>query len=188
MMEKFLNPFRYLTLRKALCWGIAALILASVFYWLNGLRATSLTQLDFGGTRLWIATARLTAAWFIYAVLMYLMGVVASRSKVRFGDVAAFSLFARIPFYVSTLVFAVPSVKSVFGYAMDGNFTAMMEHMNLLSIVGVMSMLVLVWSVFWEYKAFAESTNVKNGKGVGWFIVVYILAYIATGYLLRDIG
>lgn len=187
MMEKFLNPFRYLTLRKALCWGIAALILASVFYWLDGLRPTSLTQLDFGGTRLWIATARLTAAWFIYAVLMYLMGVVVSRSKVRFSDVASFSLFARIPFYLSSLIFAIPSIKSVFALAMEGNVNALMQHMGLLSLIGVVSMVLMVWSVYWDYKAFSESTNVKNGKGVGCFIAVYILAYVSTGLLIRFI-
>lgn len=187
MMEKFLNPFKYLTLRKAFCWGVAALILASVFYWMNGLRPTSLTQLDFGGTRLWIATARLTAAWFIYAVLMYIVGAVASRSKVRFGDVAAFSLFARIPFYLSTLIFAIPTVKSVFALATEGNLNALMQHMGILSLISVVSVVFLVWSIYWDYKAFAESTNVKNGKGVGCFIAVYILTYVVTGLLLRFI-
>ena len=188
MKEKLINPFKYLSLRNALCWGIAALILASVFYWLNGLRPTSLTQLDFGGTRLWIATARLTAAWAIYALLMYVVGVAVSSSKVRFADVAAFSMFARIPFYVSVLIFAIPSVKSLFALAMDGNVNAMMQHMNVLMVVGVVEILLLVWSLYWEYKAFSESTNVKNGKGVGYFILVYILTYVATGYLLRFIG
>lgn len=187
MMEKFLNPFKYLTLRKAFCWGVAALILASVFYWMNGLRPTSLTQLDFGGTRLWIATARLIAAWFIYALFMYVVGAVASRSKVRFGDVAAFALFARIPFYLTALMFAIPSVKSVFALAMDGNVNALIEHVTLLSVVSLVSMLLLVWSIYWEYKAFSESTNVKNGKGVGCFIAVYILTYVVTGLLLRFI-
>ncbi|MBR6759873.1 MAG: YIP1 family protein [Alistipes sp.] len=188
MKEKIINPFKYLSMRNALCWGIVALILASVFYWLNGLRPTSLTQLDFGGSRLWIATARLTAAWAIYAVIMYVVGAFASNSKVRFGDVVAFSMFARIPFYVSVLVFAIPSVKSVFALAMDGNINAMMQHMNVLMAVSVVELLLLVWSLFWEYKAFAEATNVKNGKGVGCFIAVFILAYVATGYLLRYIG
>lgn len=187
MINKILNPFKYLSLRKALCWGVAALILASVFYWLNGLRPTSLTQLDFGGSRLWNATARLTAAWAIYAVIMYIAGVIFSRSKVRFADVAAFSMFARIPFYVSVLMFAIPSVKSVFALAMDGNLKALMQHTAILTVVGLVSMLLMVWSVYWEYKAFAESTNVKNGKGVGCFIVVYILTYFATGYLLQFI-
>lgn len=184
-MKKILNPFKYLSLRKALCWGVAALILTSVFYWMNGLRPTSLTQLDFGGARLWVATTRLTVAWLIYAVIMYVMGVVASRSKVRFGDVAAFSLFARIPFYLSTLIFAIPQVKSVFAQAMDQNINEMMQYVNLLSLVSVVMILFVVWSVYWEYKAFAESTNVKNGKGVGCFIAVYILTYVASGFLLR---
>lgn len=188
MKSKLLNPFKYLSLRKALCWGIVALILASVFYWLNGLRPTSLTQLDFGGSRLWIAVARLTVAWVIYALFMYGVGMIASHSKVRFGDVAAFSLFARIPFYLSVLMFAIPSVKSIFALAMDGNLNAVMEHANMLMAISLVSILFLVWNIYWEYKAFAEATNVKNGKGVVCFIIVFILAYVATGLVLRYIG
>ena len=91
------------------------------------------------------------------------------------------------PSNASSLIFAIPKVKSVFGYATDGNLTAMMEHMNLLSLIGVVVMLFFVWSIFWEYKAFAESTNVKNGKGVGCFIAVYILAYVVSALLVRFI-
>lgn len=188
MKDKLVNPFRYLSLRNALCWGIAALIIASVFYWLNGLRPTSLTQLDFGGSRLWIAAARLTAAWAIYAFMMYVVGATVSKSKVRFADVAAFSMFARIPFYISVLIFAVPSVKSVFALAMDGNINTMMQYVDILMVVGLVAMLFMVWSLYWEYKAFAESTNVKNGKGVSSFILVFIAAYMLSGYLLRFIG
>ncbi len=105
MMNKILNPFRFLPLRQALCWGIAALILVSVLFWQAGMRLTSLTQMNFAGDHLLQATARQLTAWAVFAVVLYLAGLAASSSKIRFWDVAAFNLFARIPFDVSMIIY-----------------------------------------------------------------------------------
>ena len=187
MFEKLKNPFRYLPLRQAICWGIAALILTSIFCWQVGLRITSLTQVNFAGGALWKATVQQLVAWLLFSVVLYVAGVMMSRSKVRFWDVASFNLFARIPFNLSLLIFAIPTVRSVMGLAMDGNIARMMEHMNLLTIVGVVSLLFSMWYFYWSYKAFAESTNVKNGKGVVAFMLSFVVAYLASGYLLKII-
>ena len=108
-----------------------------------------------------------------------------SKSKVRFTDVAAYNLFARIPFDISLLIFAVPTVKSIMGYATDGNLNAMMNHLGLLSAVGLVSMLFAVWYFFWSYKAFSVATNLKNGKGVAIFFAGYMISYAASGFILR---
>ena len=57
-MQKIVSPFNYLPLRQALCWGVAAMILTAVFMWQLGLRATSLTQIDFGGSEIGRASCR----------------------------------------------------------------------------------------------------------------------------------
>ena len=77
MMNKILNPFRFLPLRQALCWGIAALILVSVLFWQAGMRLTSLTQMNFAGDHLLQATARQLTAWAVFAVVLYLAGLAA---------------------------------------------------------------------------------------------------------------
>ena len=185
MMKKLINPFCYLPLRQAICWGVVAMILTAIFNWQCGLRATSLTQVDFGGGTLLSATVRQVVLWITFSVILFALGVAASKSKVRFSDVAAFNLFARIPFDLSLLMFAVPTVKSIMGYATDGNIDILMQHMSLLAIVGFASALFSIWYFIWSYKAFAEATNVKNGKGVAIFILCYILAYLLTGYVMK---
>ena len=183
MFEKLKNPFRYLPLRQAICWGIAALILTSIFCWQVGLRITSLTQVNFAGGALWKATVQQLVAWLLFSVVLYVAGVMMSRSKVRFWDVASFNLFARIPFDLSLLIFAIPMVRSVFGLIMDGNMARAMEYVNLLSIVGVVSLFFVVWYFYWSYKAFAEAANLKGGRGVTTFIVGYMITYLASGYI-----
>ena len=187
MIEKLKNPFRYLPLRQAICWGIVAMILTAVFCWQVGLRMTSITQVNYAGGALWKATVQQIVVWLLFSVILYVVGEMLSRSKIRFRDVAAFNLFARIPFDLTLLIFAIPTVRSVMGLVMDGNIARMMEYMNLLTIVGVVSLLFSMWYFYWSYKAFAESTNVKNGKGVVAFILSFVVTYLVSGYLLKFI-
>ena len=85
MTKKLINPFQHLPLRQAICWGIAAMILTAIFNWQCGLRATSITQIDFGGSTLLNATLRQIAIWLIFSIVLYIGGVLFSKSKVRFS-------------------------------------------------------------------------------------------------------
>lgn len=183
-MKRFWNPFEYLSLRKTLCWGVAALIMTSIFLWQVGLRLSSLTQVNFAGDMLWAATARQVAAWLVFAVLLYAAGVLLSGSKIRFIDVAADNLFARIPFDLSLLVFAVPRWRGVLGLVSDGSMETAMQYVGALTLVGVVLLAFFVWYIYWSYKAFAVSANVRGGKGVAAFAVCFVAAYVASGYLL----
>lgn len=185
MMKKIVNPFRYLPLRQAICWGVVAMILTAVYMWQMGLRATSLTQFDFGGGALWRATVAQLIVWLTFSVVLCLGGMLFSKSKVRFTDVAAYNLFARIPFDISLLIFAIPSVKSVMGYIADMNMNAIMQYMTTISLIGLFSSLFAVWYFFWSYKAFSVATNLKDGKGVAIFFGGFILSYVASIYILR---
>lgn len=184
MIEKLKNPFRYLPLRQALCWGIAALILTAIFCWQVGLRMTSITQVNYAGGALWKATLQQIVVWLLFSAVLYVAGVMLSHARPRFCDVASYNLFARIPFDFTLLMFAIPTVRSVVGLTMDGNMTRVMEYANLLAIIGVVSLLFSIWYFYWSYKAFAESTNIKNVKGVLTFIVCFVVTYVASGYIL----
>ena len=183
-MKKLINPFRYLPLRQALCWGIVALILMSVFCWQVGLRMSSITQINYAGGSLMSATLQQLIAWLLFAVVLYAVGAVVSKSKVRFWDVAAFNLFARIPFDLSLLMFAIPSVRSIMGLITDGSVETAMQYMSLLMVVGLVSMLFSIWYFFWSYKAFAEATNIKNGRGVAIFVLTFVVVYLVSPYVL----
>lgn len=183
-MNRFLNPFEYLSLRKTLCWGVAALIMTSIFLWQVGLRLSSLTQVNFAGDMLWAAVARQVMAWLVFALLLYVAGVLLSKSKIRFRDVAADNLFARIPFDLSLLVFAVPRWRGVLGLVSDGSVDTAMQYSGALAVTGLLMLVFFVWYLYWSYKAFAVATNVRGGKGVAAFGVCFVAAYAVSIYLL----
>ncbi len=116
--------------------------------------------------------------------MLYIAGVLLSPSKIRFWDVAADNLFARIPFDLSLLIFAVPRWRSVMGLVADGSINTAMQYIGSLTVAGLVSLVFFVWYVYWSYKAFAVSTNLRNAKGVVTFAVCYIAVYVASMYLL----
>ena len=183
-MKKFLNPFSFMPLRKALCWGIAALILTSIYFWQIGLRLTSLTQVNYLGDRLWAATLRQIVVWLLFSGVLYVIGVIASRSKIRFWDVAAYNLFARIPFNLSMLVFAVPMVRSIMALVMEGSLETVMQYQGVLLLVGLLAMIFMVWYFVWSYFAFSVATNLKGVKGVALFMLGWFVTYLASGFAL----
>ena len=183
-MKKFLNPFKVMTLRTAICWGIAFLILTSIYFWQLGFRLTSLTQFNYLNDRLWAATLRQIVAWLLCSVVFYVIGLAASRSKIRFWDVASYNLFARLPFDLSTLIFAIPVVRSVMALLAEGSITTAMQYHGTLTSVGLFSAVFSVWYFVWSYYAFSVSTNLKGGKGITLFIVGWIVAYVISGFAL----
>lgn len=82
------------------------------------------------------------------------------------------------------LIFAIPAVRSVTALAGEGNINAVMQHLDIMSVVGVVSAVMSVWYFVWTYKAFAESTNVKNTRGVLLFILTFVITYITSAYAL----
>ena len=123
--------------------------------------------------------------WLLFSVILYVVGEMLSRSKIRFWDVAAFNLFARIPFDVMLLIFAIPMVRSVTGLVMDGSMATASEYATTLLLIGVVSILFAAWYFYWSYKAFAKASSLRNGRGVGLFIACYIICYILSGFVMR---
>lgn len=195
-MKKLLNPFRYLAMRQIGCWGVAMMIMTAIYCWLLPLKMTSLTQVAIvlEQPRLWQSTVEQLAVWLIFTLVLFIIGKLFSTSQVRLQDVAAYNLFARLPFDVMLLMYTMPEVKSVMfkmqllGEAIvsgaNPDLSAITQYMSTILLVSLVSLLFSVWYFYWSYKGFAEATNIRNGKGVALFIVGFLIAYVASGYLL----
>lgn len=195
-MKKLLNPFRYLAMRQIGCWGVAMMIMTAIYCWLLPLKMTSLTQVAIvlEQPRLWQSTVEQLAVWLIFTIVLFIIGKLFSTSQARLQDVAAYNLFARLPFDVMLLMYTVPEVKSVMfkmqllGEAIvsgaNPDLSAVTQYMSTILLVSLVSLLFSVWYFYWSYKGFAEATNIRNGKGVALFIVGFLIAYVASGYLL----
>ena len=188
MFEKLYNPFRYLTLRSSLCWGIVALILTSVFCWQQEIRLESLTQMSFTGGTLFDNVLRQVAMWLFFSVILYVSGLMFSHSKVRFIDVSAFTLFARIPYDVMLLLYLIPSIRSAMQVVSEHKFAELGDHLTGVLSYSMISLLFLVWFFVWCYKGFSESTNLKNGRGVWIFALCFAVTFFTSPFIVKYIA
>jgi uncharacterized membrane protein YGL010W len=70
------------------------------------------------------------------------------------------------------------------GLLMDNSLNTALQYMNLLTIVGLVSLVLCVWYMVWSYMAFSEATNLKGGRGVAIFAVAWIISYLGSPFLL----
>ncbi len=184
MIEKFKNPFRYLSLTQAMIWGTLALFLTSLYCWKTGIALESLTKISFHGHGFLCATARQVVMWIFYSLILYVSGVILSHSKVRIQDVASFAMFARIPYDIQLLLFMIPSVRTAMEIVAARNFELLNQNITGLLIYSFISIFFLAWFFWWGYKGFSEATNLKGGRGVWVYVLCFVIAFFTSPYIV----
>lgn len=177
-MNKILNPFEYLSIGKALVWGIIGALLA--------IALVVLTRLPLDGDAsqiVWIFSTNLLL-WFPLATLLYLAALVFSPSRIRALDIYATNLFALLP---AIVFFGVSNVIS-FGLNQFGieprSVAEVMIHATYYLLVILLSV-SMVWSMVWGCIAYSVSANIKGWSGVAIFVVCYIFVSVINQLLVE---
>lgn len=192
-MKKVVNPFEYVRSEKLFAWGLAMLIIVSIFAWYFDVITTGVMSVAYGDIRLWKCVVQHLLIWIVFSSLLYVGGVLGSSSQVRFVDVFGMNLFALIPTYLACMCCAIPVIRRSVTDLIALSPAEIIRigpgaiHWSIYVLAAV-TLLLLVWFFYWAYKAFAISTNVRNGRGAGIFIVAYVLTELICGYLLRYIA
>ncbi|MCY4604764.1 MAG: hypothetical protein OXE49_11080 [Gemmatimonadetes bacterium] len=177
------NPFHFLAGGQALAWGLACTALTA---WLGGIfdyRSTGVISFQrTAPAPLWHAIAQGLMAWAILSALLYIGGRLISRSHVRPIDVFGTQALARVPGLLIALIVVSPPFRdlttSLIARGISHLSTA---QLALLSSVGIVLILLLVWMVLLMYRAFAVSCNVAGGRAIAVFIAAIALGEVATG-------
>ncbi len=177
------NPFHFLAGGQALAGGLVCIALTA---WLGGIFDYRFTGvISFQRTApapLWHAIAQGLMAWAIPSVLLYIGGRLISRSRVRPIDVFGTQALARAPGLLIALIVVSPPFRDL----TTSLITRGISHLStaqlaLLSSVGIVLILLLVWIVLLMYRAFAVSCNVAGGRAIAVFIAAIALGEVATG-------
>ena len=154
-MNKILNPFEYLSTGKALGWGLAGTLfsiclLTAVSWPVEGDVSKIITILSSN-----------LLLWLPLSLLLYVMALVLSPSRIRAVDIFATNLFAMLP---------TRSACEVLKQA----------AYNLIVIVLSVSM---VWSMVWGCFAYLVSANMKGWKSIVVFVICYVFVSVGTQLL-----
>ena len=177
------NPFHFLAGGQALAWGLACIALTA---WLGGIfdfRFTGVISFQHTAPApLWHAIAQGLMAWAIPSALLYIGGRLISRSRVRPIDVFGTQALARAPWLLIALIAVSPPFRNLTASLVAQGISHLsIAQLALLSSVGIVLILLLVWMVLLMYRAFAISCNVAGGRAIAVFIAAIALGEVATG-------
>ena len=177
------NPFHFLAGSQALAWGLACIALTA---WLGGIfdfRFTGVISFQhMAPAPLWHALVQSLMAWAILSALLYIGGRLISRSRVRPIDVFGTQALARAPGLLIALIAVSPPFRDLTASLVTQGISHLsIAQIALLSSVGMVLILLLVWMVLLMYRSFAVSCNVAGGRAIAVFIAAIALGEVATG-------
>ena len=172
------NPFIYIGGSKALLFGWIAMILASFVSYFSLTHFDGALDIHFGfrGRYIFYVLEQLIA-WISTTIPLYVLGILFSKSKIRFIDVAGNVALAR----------AVTLPVALFGFFPI--FPLDIESPAKLALATVPILAFAIWMITLLFNAFVVSTNIRGNKAIVCFIVgiivAEILSKIAIYYLFK---
>jgi len=171
-----LNPFEYLSIGKALGWGLAGTAFAVT------LQTISIHPMKNDLSVVLTVLSSNVLLWLLLSALLYLSALVFSPSRIRAVDVFANNLFALLP---SIVILGILSLLS------RGIHSIAVEPRTLgeIAVHGVNYLFVLVlsvsmvWSMIWGCFAFCVSANIKGWRCIVIFVSCYVVVSVALQLL-----
>ena len=180
-MKALFNPFRYIAGVKALVMGYLFIVASALMLYSGNLIQDSYIHIGMAEASFLEVLGAQTIWWIVPAALLYLCGLLLSKSKIRIIDILGTTAFAQIilllmiapmllPVVMNNMLESVASLQT--GAVPDmAEFTPMI-------IYSIWSLICLVVFYIWNYNAFAVSCNVSGWKAIVAFIAVQVVVTI----------
>ena len=185
LFEFLKNPFYRVAGYTSLVWGVVGIMVSTVIAFVGGVHFHGL--LHYGGApngAWWCFVVEHLVVWLVPSVLIYLSALFCSRSHVRPVDVLGTVAFAQLPFVLLSLFMALPPMSEVAmiqsAQAVDALLTDT-PRLLVLVWIGVVSLLLSIWVLYWLFRAISVSCNLK-GRNL-W--IVFIIGVLGGDVLCR---
>lgn len=186
------QPFQFIAGSKALLAGILVMLLLSVLGYTGNTHFNGVIGMQFvppSYSMPYIVHICYQAIALISMTLsFYITARIVSKSSVRLIDIAGTMSLSQFPHILFGLLGLIPAVHPDFG---DINTTNMAELMSFLQsnivmmvIIGIITVIILVWSVALKYNAYSVSGNIKGIVGGVSFAVALIASEILSKILI----
>ncbi len=176
-MNKFLNPFEYLSTARAFWWGLLGTVIAIV------LLALVDTPLDSALDVVTLLSSNLLL-WLPLSLMLYVIALFISPSRIRAVDIFATNLFALLPSILGLGLLSTASCqlnKVVCEPCSVGD--VMISAATYLTII--LLSIMLVWSIVWGCFAYCISANLKGLRGIVTFTLSYIFVSVAIQLVIK---
>lgn len=187
-MKKWINPFEKYSESRLISFGLAFYVIGSLMAYFFHTRfdnflhmvAVETIQIHQPFIDNLIILVCLFIVFFVFGKLLY--------QKTRAVDILALVLIGNAPFYLMSLSnindLSLKSTDAILT-AMESGATTDISGFALayLSIVGIVSIAVLIWIIALFYNGFKTAANAKGAKAVLLFIIAIILSITITYFI-----
>ncbi len=180
-MKALFNPFRYIAGAKALIFGLVFIVASTLLLYSGGFIQDSYIHIGMAKASLWYVGAMQIVWWLLPALLLYLCGVLLSKSKIRIIDILGTTAFAQIIMLIMIAPMLLPVVmNNMLESVATLQSGAIIEPTSLMPtmIYSIWSLICLIFFYIWNYNAFAVSCNVSGWKAIVAFIAVQVVMTI----------
>ena len=180
-MKALFNPFRYIAGTKALVMGYLFIIASALMLYSGNLIQDSYIHIGMAEASFLEVLGAQTIWWIVPAALLYLCGLLLSKSKIRIIDILGTTAFAQLILLLMIAPMLLPVVMNNMLESVAAlQSGAIIEPTSLMPIIiySIWSLICLVVFYIWNYNAFAVSCNVSGWKAVVAFIAVQVVVTI----------
>lgn len=180
-MKALFNPFRYIAGTKALVMGYLFIVASALMLYSGNLIQDSYIHIGMAKATFLEVLGAQTIWWVVPALLLYLCGLLLSKSKIRIIDILGTTAFAQIIVLMMIAPMLLPVVMNNMLESVAAlQSGAILEPASLIPmmIYSIWSLICLVLFYIWNYNAFAVSCNVSGWKAIVAFIAVQVVVTI----------
>lgn len=186
-LKTWYNPFQYIAGLPSLLIGAAVIGITALVAWLNHTYTDGIFDLHYGpGASLRVYLMLGISNWLSATLVLFLLALALSPSKIRIIDIAGTQALARFPMLLAIFtgfVKAPERVAAFLQYTMTGYGEAIsVSNIDFVAtlVVGLLVLSCIVWMVALMYHAYRVSSNLKGAKAWGSFIPGIIAAYVIS--------
>lgn len=180
-MKALFNPFRYIAGAKALVMGYLFIVASALMLYSGNLIQDSYIHIGMAEASFLEVLGAQTIWWIVPAALLYLCGLLLSKSKIRIIDILGTTAFAQLILLLMIAPMLLPVVMNNMLESVASLQTGAVPDMaefTPIIIYSIWSLIYLVLFYIWNYNAFAVSCNVGGWKAIAAFIAVQVVVTI----------
>ena len=188
-MKKIYNPFEIFSENQLLIFGIFFLVIGSFLGFLFNGRFDGVLDLHFVEfADFYEVLLDNLINTMVLTILLFLLGLFIN-PKTRIIDLLNTALIARIPFYILPFFNINNYMNRITDAMMDlvasNNLEAIaVTDTIFMAIFGILALATMVWFAILLWNGFKIATNAKGIKTIVLFIVIVLLAEIASKHLI----
>ncbi len=188
MKENFLlNPFEYVTGRKALAWGVAGIVLSTLLSYAGGLHFHGLLHVGAAPNGAWWCyVVEHLVIWVVPSALLCLLDLIFCRHNVRFRKLFGVVAFAQLPLTLVAAVMLLPAAQEInasvdLSVAQWEKILHTPGNMLQLLVAGIGSLISMGFTLVWMFRVAHTVCRLRGPR----LWTVWVLSVFGAEVLVR---